>query len=277
MKRIILIIAAAIAVYPLIWMSLTSLKTNEAINKSMWMAPTQPTLDSYRKVLGRPQGPLKTSRLSAARSLVNSLVIAGTAVLCVTMLAALAGYGFGRFNFRGKRWLWYLFISGLFLPVHVTIIPLHRLEGMMGISRGPGSALFLCMVYIAFNMSFSVYFLRSFFSAVPQEIVDAAVVDGCTDFAVFWRVLLPLSVPALTVVALINAVMIWNEFIFALVLLQSEKFYTLPLMAMYFADETGLDLALTSTVLTLATLPIIALFLAAQRHIITGVSQGALK
>jgi raffinose/stachyose/melibiose transport system permease protein len=267
-KHAILILAAIIAVYPLVWMSLTSLKSNAAIAENIWMLPTSPTLEAYKTVL---------TRNGAARSLLNSLLIAGSAVICVTGLAALAGYGFGRFSFRGKRWLWCLFLAGLFLPVHVTLIPLHRLEGMLGLSRGVGSAVFLCFVYIAFNLSFSVFFLRSFFEDLPQELEDAAAVDGCGPAGVFYRVMLPISLPALTVVALINAVMIWNEFVFALVLLQSQKYYTLPLMAMHFADETGLDLARTTAVLTLATLPIIALFLAAQRHIIKGISQGALK
>jgi ABC-type glycerol-3-phosphate transport system permease component len=267
-KHSILILAAIIAVFPLVWMSLTSLKSNEAIAESIFMPPTAPTLEAYKTVL---------TRNGAARSLLNSLLIAGSAVIGVTGLAALAGYGFGRFTFRGKRLLWYLFLAGLFLPVHVTLIPLHRLEGMLGMSRGVGSAVFLCFVYMAFNMSFSVFFLRSFFEDLPQELMDAASVDGCGPAAVFWRVMLPISIPALTVVALINAVMIWNEFVFALVLLQSQEYYTLPLMAMHFADETGLDLSRTTAVLTLATLPIIALFLVAQRHIINGISQGALK
>jgi ABC-type glycerol-3-phosphate transport system permease component len=267
-RNILLIVAAAIAVYPLFWMTMTSLKSNAAIAENVWSLPTQPTLEAYTKVL---------TKGGAARSLRNSVIIAGTAVAGVTILAALAGYGFGRFEFRGKRLLWYIFIAGLFLPVHVTLIPLHRMEAMMGLSRGPGSAVFLCIVYMAFNMSFSVFFLRSFFADIPQELVDAAAVDGCGHGAVFWRILLPVSMPALTVVALINAVMIWNEFVFALVLLQSEAYYTLPLMAMHFADETGLDLSRTTAVLTLATLPIIVLFAVFQKRLITGISQGALK
>jgi raffinose/stachyose/melibiose transport system permease protein len=268
LRNSLLIAAAIIAVFPLAWMTMTSLKSNAAIADNVWAPPIPPTTAAYQQVLTKD---------GAARSLCNSIVIAGAAVVGVTILSALAGYGFGRFNFRGKRWLWYVFIAGLFLPVHATLIPLHKLEAALGLTRGPGPAMFLCLVYIAFNLSFSVFFLRGFFADIPQELVDAAAVDGCGHLQVFWRILLPVSLPALAVVALINTVMIWNEFVFAYVLLQSDDYYTLPLMAFHFTDETGLDLARTTALLTLATAPIILIFAAFQKHLITGISQGALK
>ncbi len=264
----VLLLAAAITLYPLLWMAFTSLKTNAQIHRQLWLPDSSPTLANYQVVW---------ESAHFWRFMLNSLAITGGTVAILLFLGALAGYGFGRFDFRGKHALWLLFLGGLFLPVHATLIPLHRLQATLGMTRGWYSLAFLGAIYLAFNLSFTVYFLRGFFTAIPDELEDAARVDGCTSFGVFWRVMLPLSLPALTVTGLINAVMIWNEFIFALVLLHDTSAQTLPRAVMRFSDETSLDLALTTAALSLTVFPVIVLFIAGQRWIIRGLTAGAIK
>ena len=263
----ILWIAVAVGVLPLVWTVCTAFKTDEAFTAGIWSLPLQPTLANFAEV----------AKSNFSTSLLVSLAVTAGAVLVLLALAALAGYAFAHFNFIGKKCLWITLMAGLFLPVHATLIPLYRIQADLAISRSWLSLVFLAAVYVAFNLSFSVFYLRGFFAQVPSELLESAAIDGCGSLRVFTRIMLPLSVPALVVVALVDIVMIWNEFVFALVLIRSTKLATLPLAVRNFADDTGLAIPQTCAALTLASLPVIIVFLIAQRKIISGLTEGAVR
>jgi raffinose/stachyose/melibiose transport system permease protein len=267
-RRALILLAVAAALFPLAWMANASLRPHGEILRAPWALAAAPSLTNYREVW---------LRVDFGRAFANSLLITAGAVAVLTLVGALAGFAFARYRFPGQRLLWGLFLAGLFLPIHACLIPLYRGEALLGIGRSGWSQLYLAAVYVAFNLSFTIYLLHRFFRQLPPELDEAARVDGCSGLRLWWYLYLPLSLPALTVTALVNAVMIWNEFAFALVLLPASRFQTLPLIVKSFADETGQDLGLTTAAMTLATLPIVALFLATQRWLITGMTSGAVK
>jgi raffinose/stachyose/melibiose transport system permease protein len=133
------------------------------------------------------------------------------------------------------------------------------------------------LVQIAFQLSGNILILRGFFSAIPAELQDAAYIDGCTAFGFFWRVLLPLARPALSAVAALTMIVSWNDFLIPLVVLNSDKFWTLPLGTMQFQGQYGSDLALVSAFITLSAIPTIIFYIFAERQIVSGLTAGALK
>jgi raffinose/stachyose/melibiose transport system permease protein len=268
MRHVVLWTAATLGVVPLVWTLYTALKTDSAINDSVWALPTSPTVTNFAAV-GRSE--------EFVPGLINSALVTIVAVAVLLALAALAGYAFAHFDFTGKKVLWLLLMAGLFLPVHATLVPLYQIEAALKISSSWLSLVYLGAVYTAFNMSFSVFYLRGFFAQIPKELIEAATIDGCSSLRVFTRIMLPLSLPALTVVALVDMVMIWNEFVFALVLIRKQAFMTLPLAVMNFADDTGLNIPQTCAALTLAIAPVVVVFLFAQRRIISGLTEGAVR
>lgn len=266
--RGLIVLAVGAALFPLAWMVNSSLRPHAEILRAPWALPAAPSLANYHEVW---------QRVDFGRAFANSLLITVSAVAVLTLVGALAGFAFARYRFPGQRLLWGLFLAGLFLPIHACLIPLYRAEALLGLGRVGGAQLYLAAVYVAFNLSFTVYLLHRFFRQLPPELDEAARMDGCSGLRLWWHLYLPLSLPALTVTALVNTVMIWNEFAFALVLLPASRYQTLPLIVKSFADETGQDLGLTTAAMTLATVPVVLLFLLAQRWLIAGMTSGAVK
>ena len=253
--------------YPLVWMIYTAFKPEPEIVQNVWSLPRQPTLDNLRKAW---------SSAGFLRAYLNSAIVSAAAGLLAVALASVTAYAFARMRFRGKEALFYLFMAGMMIPIHVTLIPLNHLMGARGLGIRD-TYLALIGPYVGFALPISIFILRGFFEQVPRELEDAARLDGCSSFGVFWRIALPLSKPALATVIIFNFVTMWNEFAFALTFVRGTKLRTIPLALWEFADEGGFVISQTCGALTIAVAPILVVYFLAQRHIIRGLTAGALK
>ena len=264
-RYVVLLVFAIVAAYPLVWMFVTALRTRTEVTRDKWALPASPTLDNFRQILTSYDFP---------RFILNSLVVVGSAVILTMAAAALAAFVFARMRFRGRSVAFYLILAGMMIPVHIVLIPLVKIAAFMGIRD---THVVLILTYVAFSLPVSVVILRGFFEGIPVELEEAARIDGCSDFGVFLHVMLPLAKPALAVVAIFNTITLWNEFVFALVLLDPPRLWTIPLGIFNLSEQYGVDLTLACAAMSVAVLPVLIAYFIAQKHIIRGLTSGAVK
>src|SRR5690606_2330756 len=185
----------------------------------------------------------------------------------------MSGYAFGTMRFRGESILLLLILLGLMVPFEAVIIPLWQLMGSLGL-RNTYWALILPQVALSF--AFGTYWMRSFFRDFPRELVDAAVVDGCTTWDVLWRVLFPLSRPALLSLVVLLFMWTWNEFFLVLVMVTGDL-RTLPVGLALLRGRYAADVPVMAAAATIVSLPVIVLYVFFQRHFIRGMVSGAIK
>ena len=204
----------------------------------------------------------------------NSLLITTITTLVAVGAAALAAFVFARIAFRGREALYTLFVLGLLFPVAVAILPLYIVIRGVGLLDSP---LGVALPQAAFLLPLTIVILRPFFRSIPIELEDAARIDGCGAFGFFWRVLLPLSRPALATVAVLAVVASWNAFLLPLLILSDQSQWTLPLGVMNFSTEYTSDIARVLAFTTLAMIPALAFYVVAERQLIGGLTSGAVK
>lgn len=276
--------------YPMFWMVSTGLKSRAEFLESTWSIPRRPRYENYLLVWYGERTCQKCGKEFAGtrcpscgweperqtepfkRYYVNSIIVNAVSLVLIVLSSALAGYAFARMRFRWKEPLFYLFLAGMMVPVHITLIPLYRLTSAL-----PIGYFVLILPYTAFSIPVSVFILRGFFEEIPVELEEAARLDGCSDLGVFLRVMLPLSKPALATVAIINFVNNWNEFVFATTFIRSPEMKTIPVGLMDFSDSFAGDPTLVCAALTLSVVPVMVCYVFLQRQIISGLTAGALK
>jgi len=204
----------------------------------------------------------------------NSTFVMLCSTAGVLIVCSLAAFVFARIQFRGKDLAFNFLTLGLMFPITVAIMPVYLVIRQMHLVD---TLLAVILVQIAFGVSGNTLILRGFFLSIPAELQDAASIDGCTSFDFFWRILLPLARPALAAVGALTMIVSWNDFLTPLVLLNSDKLWTLPLGTMQFQGQYSADMALTAAFVTLSALPAILFYLFAERQIVAGLTAGALK
>ncbi len=204
----------------------------------------------------------------------NSAVVAGLSTIVVVLFAALAAFVIARREFPGREAAYTLFTLGLLFPVTVAILPLLILVRDLGLLDNP---LGLALPEAAFGLPLTIIILRPFFRSIPMELEDAAAIDGCGPLGFFFRVLLPLSRPALVTVAVLAIVSSWNQFLLPLVMLSSESNWTLPLGVTNFSTQYTTDTARILAYTSLALIPALAFYLVAERQLVGGLTSGAVK
>jgi raffinose/stachyose/melibiose transport system permease protein len=204
----------------------------------------------------------------------NSFFVMLCSTAGVLIVCSLAAFVFARMEFRGKDLAFNFLTLGLMFPITVAIMPVYLVIRQM---RLIDTLLAVILVQTAFGISQNVIILRGFFKSIPIELQDAASIDGCSTFGFFWSILLPLARPALAAVGALTMIVSWNDLLTPLVLLNSDKLWTLPLGTMQFQGQYSSDLALTAAFVTLSALPAILFYLFAERQIVAGLTAGALK
>jgi ABC-type glycerol-3-phosphate transport system permease component len=248
-----------------VWTVSVSLKSNpEFFSTSPWSLPKSPTFDNYRSAW-------TTAKIGTF--FLNSVLVTVVSVGITLIVASMAAYVLARVEFRGNGLVTTFFLLGLMIPGFLVIVPLYFLLRDLHLL---GSLYGLIFVYIATQIPFSMYVLIGFFKTLPKELEEAAFVDGASPLRVFARVMLPLAMPGLVSVALLNALTIWNEFFFALVFLTDENKQTLPvglfrlsINATYSAQWTSLFAGLV-----IAMIPVLIVFGLAQERITRGLTLG---
>lgn len=243
----ILVIWALITMIVFAWVIENSFKTNREIFKNPWKLPGTPltaAVDNYTKAW-------EVSHMQVY--FMNSILVVLASVLIVVAVSAPAAYVLSRVPFFGNSAITYYFIAGMGLPFQLILVPLFvMLNKMHLVNTLPG----LIMVYVGVSIPFTVLLLTGFFKTLPVELEDAGAIDGCTDFGIFWRVMMPLASPGLITAAIFNFISIWNEYLLALLLINSDKLRTLPLGVMnirysmqYTADWTALFAAVVIVII----------------------------
>lgn len=264
---IILCVHTLLVVYPMFWLLSTSLKNSWEIFKDPWALPT--SLRGINYFNAWTKGAL-------GRKLINSVIIDGVALAAILVVASMAAYVLGRFAFRGNRPLYYLFLGGMALPAFLGIVPLFILMTKLGLLNTPHG---LVLVYTAYSLPFSIFLLTGFFRTLPHELAEAAIIDGCTPFGVFWRIMLPLAKPGLVTAGTFVFIGLWNEYPLALILLNSETYKTLPLgiadltMTQKYQSDWGALFA----GLAISVAPTVLLYSIFQKQVQAGLTAGAVK
>jgi multiple sugar transport system permease protein len=259
-------VLTAVIALPLAFMLSTSFKSAQEANAltfSLW--PDAPTVAAYREILTDPQVPV-------LRWLGNSLLTAVLHSALVVVLATTAAYALARLEFRFKRTLFVLVIATMFVPGIIFLIPHFLIVNQLGWLNSYAS-----LVVPSAAGAFGVFFLRQFFLGIHSSYEEAAIVDGCNQWGVFWRIMLPLARPAVATLAVLAFLTSWNDFLWPVFVLFSSDMLTLPagLAQLQGENTTRYDLLMAGGVI--ASVPVLIVYVLAQRYIIEGVSQGGVK
>ena len=266
----ILVIVVGVIIVPLVILIFGSLKTTGEMYSHPYAVPNPPHWENLMSIVSTP---------TFWRMLRNSTLLMLGTTSGVVFICGLAAFVFARLEFRGKTFFFNLFTLGLMFPFTVAIFPVFlvlRQLTDMGIKL-LDSLIGVMVVQIAFSISGNVMILRGFFTAIPAELQDAAYIDGCNNFDFFWRILLPLARPALAAVAALTMIASWNDLLTPLIVLTSDKLWTLPLGTMQFQGQYATDLALVSAFVFVSAIPTVIFYLFAERQIISGLTAGAVK
>jgi raffinose/stachyose/melibiose transport system permease protein len=258
------ILLSAIVLVPLLYVVLGGFRTTGQIAAKPVGLPDPWITSNYTEVLQSG---------TFWRQLWNSVLIASIATVVVVACGALAAFALSRYEFRGRESLYTLFTLGLLFPIAVAILPLYVLLRQLGMLD---SALGVALPEAAFGLPITIVILRPFMRAVPSELEDAAAIDGCTRFGFFWRIVLPLSRPALMTVAILAVITSWNVYILPLLVMNDQSGWTLPLGVAQYSTEYTQDTAKILAFTALSMIPALVFFLFAERRIVGGL-QGAVK
>jgi raffinose/stachyose/melibiose transport system permease protein len=260
----IAIVLSAIVLVPLLYVVLGGFRTTGQIAAKPVALPDPWITSNYREILESE---------TFWRQVGNSVLIAAIATVIVVACGALAAFALSRYEFRGRESLYTLFTLGLLFPISVAILPLYVLLRQLGLLD---TALGVALPEAAFGLPITIVILRPFMRAVPVELEDAAAIDGCSKFGFFWRIVLPLSRPALMTVAILAVVTSWNLYILPLVVLNDASEWTLPLGVAQYSTEYTQDTAKILAFTALSMIPALVFFLFAERRIVGGLT-GAVK
>lgn len=265
-RAFLIVLICVVFGYPLIWMVLGAFKTQSTFFSNMWGLPATWRVDNFVQAW---------SVGNIGRFLINSVVVSASSVALVLVLSLPMSFTLARVKFPGIRVVFGLFLVTLFVPLQLLIIPLYGLEANLGLIN---SYLGLILPYSAGALPFAVVFATSFFASLPLELDEAARLDGCNPGQVFIRICLPLAKPAVATVVILTFLNVWNEFILALTLTQTDDVRTIPVGLLNFSQQMGAtNYPQLFAALTLATIPILAVFLVTQKQFISGLTEGALK
>lgn len=212
--------------------------------------------------------------LNIDRYFVNSLFVSMLSVALVIMASAMVSYPLSRIRFKLNRPLYFLFLAGMMIPVHTTLIPVYVLTREMGLYD---SLWALVGPYTAFSLPISIIILTQFVKDIPRELDEAAIVDGSSYPRLFFSIIFPLLTPAIATIGIYNFIHIWNEFVFGLILITSSSKMTLPLGLRNFYGEFSVNIPGIMAAITLGTMPLLIAYFFAQEKVIKGLSAGAVK
>ena len=267
-RGFLLLLLGAYTVYaigPFLWLGTMSLRTTLEINLDHYAFPSTFHWWKYGAVW------IDSNYSGYFR---NSLIVVTASVLFLTIMAAMAAHCLARYRFPGNRVIFFLLFSSIMLPPQITIIALFQVMVGYGLFN---SLTGLVLVYIAAQLPLTVFILENFFARLPQDLFDAAKIDGYSELEIFWRIALPISTPAVVTTVIMNYVLLWNEFLYALVLITDDTKRTLPLGVQKFMGDQFSDIGMVATGAMISILPITLLYAIFSEKIIQGMTAGAVK
>ena len=257
--------ATLLSLFPVYFMVVSAFKTKGEYLASKWNLPHSFFLHNFVTAFAGEKFFIRFA---------NSTILTVGAVAVSLVIACLAAYAFARMDFPGKRTLFNLILSLMVVPPVVMVVPLFVSMVRWGlVNTYPGTIL----IYVGLLLPFSIYLMTNFFQTIPKEIVEAARMDGCSNQGVFWKIMMPLSAPALITLVVVNALWVWNELLIALVFMQKDELKTLMVGIAALRSRNYVDIPATMAGLLIATIPIVVLYLFGQKYFIRGLVSGAVK
>ena len=265
--RIILYVVLIVWLLPLIGVLLTSFRSLADINSgNYWGWPTEFALvENYTQIF---------TVTPMIQYFFNSLVITIPTVVGTLTLSSLAGYSLAKHRFRGNFLIFALFIAGNFVPAQILMIPVRNLTLNLGVYD---TKMGLILFHTAFQTGFCTFFLRGFIKEIPHELVESARIEGASEFRVYWNIILPLLLPALAALAVLEFTFIWNDYFWALVLVQGDEARPITLGIQALRGRWTASWHLISAGSIVAALPPVIMFFMLQKHFIAGLTMGAIK
>ena len=259
-----LVLFGALSLMPLLWMlSASFMVTGEASSFPPAMLPHHPTLDHYRDLFGR---------LDLGRYALNSALIASVTTVAALAINASAGYAFAKLRFRGRDRTFRVLAAGLAIPVQVAMLPLFLLVKSLGLVNNYGGVIVPGLASI-----FGIFLVRQYALSIPDDLLDAARIDGASEFRVFRSIVLPTIKPVLATLSLWTFLATWNDFMWPLIVLSDDRKYTLPVALAGLVGEHAQDVELMMAGAVITVLPVLTLFLFLQRYYVEGIAEGSVK
>jgi len=267
----VLILVTLATLYPILWVIKMALSPSQAFSLSPNPIPWPITLDNFVDVLTTTD---MAGHWLFGRQLLNSVVVSAATMAVGIFLACTAGYAFSRFTFPGREMGMKGFLITQMFPGVVMAIPLYILLDRLHLLN---SLVGLCLVYSVTAIPFCVWMLKGYFDTIPRELEEAAIMDGASQWMVFTRIVLPLSRPAIAVTALFCFMTAWNEFILAATFMNAETAYTLPVALQHYVGDYSTEWGHFAAGAILVSIPVMALFMVLQRHLVEGLTAGGVK
>ncbi|MFH1655687.1 MAG: carbohydrate ABC transporter permease [Candidatus Omnitrophota bacterium] len=255
-----LLTVSVACLFPLLWMLGGALKTQQTVFTDMSLIPKQMHWENFY---------LAWTKGNFGVYFLNSLIYTVCVVVGIVLISSLAAYAFSRLQFRGRKFLFYMFLAAMMIPIPGSFVALFVLLNKLHL-RNTQLGYILCMISVGLSMS--IFLLKTFFDKMPRELEDAARIDGCSKLGIWWHVALPFAKPALAVVVVFNALNVWNEYVLALIIFDSKNLMPLQRALMMFRGEFLTNYPLLMAGLTIAALPIIIVYLFMQKYIVKGVT-----
>ncbi len=265
--QVLLIFWAVLVIFPFLWMITTSFKTNSEILFSPWDLPSSLQWRNFSNAWNNAH---------IGRYVLNTLIVITMSLIGTLLVSAMAAYVIARFEFPGNRVLFYLFMAGLMFPVFLGLVPLYFLMGDLHIKDTYWG---LALVYIAYSLPFTIFFLVGFFKTLPGEVAEAGIVDGASQFQVFFQIMLPMAKPGLIAMGIFNFLGQWNQYLLPLVLMQDESKRVLSQGLGMLAIQQGYqnDYGALFAAMTITMIPTLVVYVIFQKRLESGLTAGALK
>ena len=264
-RQVLVAFATLLSLFPVYFMTVSAFKTKTEYLANKWGLPPSLNLANFNVALAGEKFFLRFA---------NSTILTVGSVTISLIIACLAAYAFARSEFRGKRILFNLILTLMVVPPVVMVVPLFvSMVRWKLVNTYEGTIL----IYTGLLLPFSIYLMTNFFQTIPHEIVEAARIDGCSNIGVFWRIMMPLSAPAVITLIVVNALWVWNELLIALVFMQKDDLKTLMVGIAALRSRNYVDIPATMAGLLIATIPIVVVYIFGQRYFIRGLTSGAVK
>jgi N-acetylglucosamine transport system permease protein len=263
----LLSIWSIIVIVPFLWVLLSSFKTTKEILASPFSLPAHWGFDNYVNAW---------TDAGIRHFFLNTVIVVGAALVLVMLLGAMCSYVLARFAFPGARFIYYAMLAGLTFPIFLAIVPLFFVLKNGGLLNTlPG----LIMVYVAFALPFTVFFLYAFFKSLPHEVYEAALMDGAGDWRIFFQIMLPMARPGIAAVAIFNFLGLWNQFLLPVALNTDPNRYVLTQGMAEFASQAGyaVDFGALFAAVVITVVPVLIIYLIFQRRLEGSVSQGTFR
>jgi multiple sugar transport system permease protein len=264
--RLAILAYVLVALFPLFWLLKVSVTPNDLLySEGVRMWPSRTTWEHYEFVIAHSAFPTFFK---------NSLIVAGSTAIVVTIVASLSGYALSRFSFRAKYWIVALMLITQMFPLVMLVAPIFKMLSPLGLTN---SLTGLVIVYSAFNVPFATFLMQSFFDGIPKDLEEAAMIDGATQFVAFREIILPLTLPGIAAPLGFVVTAAWSELLFALMLISGNDAATFPVGLLTFVSKFSVDFGQMMAAGILALIPACLFFLLIQRYLVQGLTAGAVK